>query len=112
MMDAFCLDGGWPRGFMPLRSCFAIGQQSSLKLSYNLGILTVSGHNHAQMLRQRQRLIQFRIVDAECTLVRQKTFERGRSVGNDLSKLVRRFVVEARHTHMERVIASRLPGGF
>ncbi len=66
--------------------------------------------DHAPAPRQLKRAVQLGVVDAERSLVGQKDFERSRSVVDDAAELAFRRVDEARHAHVEGIIASRLSG--
>ena len=87
VMHALGLDRRRPRRLVPLGAGLALGQQLPLQLRDERLVLAVGGDDHAQLLGQRQRVIQLGVVDAEGALVGQEDLERRDAVGDDLAKL-------------------------
>jgi hypothetical protein len=61
-----------------------------------------------EFLRQLERVIEFRVVDAEGALVSEEDLERGHPVTDDFPELLLGPGVEARHPHVKAIIAGRL----
>ena len=76
-----------------------------LKTAYQFGVLTMSGNDDTQFLRQDKRLIHLSVVHPKKVFVRKKDFEGSRPVSHDLAQLGFCVFIEPAYRHMEGVIA-------
>src|ERR1700693_388485 len=83
-----------PAGLVPLRPGLTFGNKLRLKPRDKLRVLTVRSDNHAKLLRERQCLIHFTVIDAKEIFVREKNFERRSAVSHNFAKLRFRFFAE------------------
>src|ERR1700693_1733940 len=75
-VGAFSFDGLRSAGLVPLRAGLALGDKLRLKPRNQLSVFAVRSDDHAQLLRERQRLIHYAIIDAKEIFVRQENLER------------------------------------
>ena len=110
VMHPLRLDGRRPGRFVPFGAGLFLAEQLVLKLGDHLRVLAVGRHDHTHLLRQLQRSVKFRIIDAERSLVGEEDLPRRGAVVHDPLENVRRLVVEASDAEVERVVARRLAG--
>src|SRR5205085_21522 len=70
------------------------------------------GHNHAELLREFQSLIQLAVVDPERPFVSEKNLKRTDPSRHDLAELLRILLIETRYAHVIGVVARRFAGGL
>ena len=110
--SAFGFDGLRTAGLVPLRPGLAFGDELRLKPRDQLSVFAVRSNDHAELLRERQCLIHFAVIDAKEIFVRQENFERRSAVRHNFAKLRFRFFAKFRDRHVKRVIASTFPVGL
>ena len=72
---------------MAFRSGHARGEQLARALGDERLVFAMRGDDDAQLLRQLQRAIQLRVVDAERAFVGEEDFERADAARDDLAEL-------------------------